>query len=111
MGIARFLRRRAAATMDPCDEEATDVAVNTTDPALGRDVSKLLPIDPRTRASLSILVVDDERVMRESCASYLEAEGYNLTVCSRGDKALETIKRRAFDIILVDLYMSQGPGT
>jgi DNA-binding NtrC family response regulator len=59
---------------------------------------------------LSILVVDDERVMRESCASYLEAEGYNVTVCSRGDKALETIKRRAFDIVLVDLYLSQVPG-
>jgi DNA-binding NtrC family response regulator len=86
------------------------VAVNTTDPDLGRDVTKLLQVDPRARASLNILVVDDERVMRESCASYLEAEGYNVTVCSRGDKALETIKRRAFDIVLVDLYMSQVPG-
>jgi DNA-binding NtrC family response regulator len=86
------------------------VSVNTTDPTLSRDVSKLVQVDPRARASLSILVVDDERVMRESCASYLEAEGYNVTICSRGDKALETIKRRAFDIVLVDLYMSQVPG-
>ena len=96
--------------MDFCDEEPDAVAVNTTDPALGRDVSKLVQVDPRARASLSILVVDDERVMRESCASYLEAEGYNVTVCSRGDKALETLKRRGFDIVLVDLYMSQVPG-
>jgi CheY-like chemotaxis protein len=73
-------------------------------------VSKLVQVDVRARASLSILVVDDERVMRESCASYLEAEGYNVTVCSRGDKALETLKRRGFDIVLVDLYMSQVPG-
>jgi DNA-binding NtrC family response regulator len=86
------------------------VAVNTTDPAPARDVSKLLALDARTRASLSVLVVDDERVMRESCATYLETEGYNVTVCSRGDKALETIKRRPFDIVLVDLYMSQVPG-
>jgi DNA-binding NtrC family response regulator len=104
------LRRSVAATMDIRYEGAHAVAVNTTDPALSRDVTKLLPVDPRARASLSILVVDDERVMRESCASYLEAEGYNVTVCSRGDKALETIKRRAFDIVLVDLYMSQVPG-
>jgi DNA-binding NtrC family response regulator len=86
------------------------VAVNTTDPAPARDVSTLLALDARTRASVSVLVVDDERVMRESCATYLENEGYNVTVCSRGDKALETIKRRAFDIVLVDLYMSQVPG-
>jgi len=96
--------------MDSCYEEPTPVSVNTTDPSLGGDVSKLVQVDPRARASLSILVVDDERVMRESCASYLEAEGYNVTICSRGDKALETIKRRAFDIVLVDLYMSQVPG-
>jgi DNA-binding NtrC family response regulator len=104
------MRRRVAATMDFCYEGPHAVAVNTTDPDLGRDVSKLLQVDPRARASLNILVVDDERVMRESCASYLEAEGYNVTVCSRGDKALETIKRRGFDIVLVDLYMSQVPG-
>ena len=104
------MRRCSAALSNSRDEERRTVAVNTTDPALSRDVSKLVQVDVRARASLSILVVDDERVMRESCASYLEAEGYNVTVCSRGDKALETLKRRGFDIVLVDLYMSQVPG-
>jgi DNA-binding NtrC family response regulator len=37
-------------------------------------------------------------------------DGYNVTVVGRGEEALESVKRRKFDIILVDLYMSQVSG-
>src|SRR3712207_5251819 len=37
-------------------------------------------------------------------------DGYNVTVIGRGEEALDTVKRRKFDIILVDLYMSQISG-
>jgi DNA-binding response OmpR family regulator len=30
-------------------------------------------------------VVDDERTLRESCASVLEMDGFNLTVIGRGE--------------------------
>ena len=43
----------------------------------------------------------------ESCASVLQMDGYNVTLVGREEEALETVKRRKFDIILVDLYMSQ----
>jgi DNA-binding NtrC family response regulator len=54
--------------------------------------------------------VDDERTLRESCASVLQMDGYNVTLVGRGEEAQETVKRRKFDIILVDLYMSQISG-
>ena len=73
-------------------------------------VSTLLAITPETKASLQVLVVDDERSLRESCLSVLEHEGYNVRVCSRGEDALDTLKRVRFDIVLLDLYMSQVPG-
>ncbi len=73
-------------------------------------VSTLLTITPETKASLQILLVDDERTLRESCAGVLEHEGYNVRVCSRGEDALDTLKRVRFDIVLLDLYMSQVPG-
>ncbi len=71
-----------------------------------------LAIPAEVKASIRILVVDDERTLRESCASVLQMDGYNVTLIGRGEEALETVKRRKFDIILVDLYMSQmsGPG-
>jgi DNA-binding NtrC family response regulator len=73
----------------------------------GRDP---LSIPAEVKASIRILIVDDERTLRESCASVLQMDGYNVTLIGRGEEALETVKRRKFDIILVDLYMSQTSG-
>src|SRR6266404_300793 len=70
----------------------------------------LLAIGPEAKARVRILVVDDEHTLRESCAAVLRHEGYDVTVCSRGQEALELLKRRAFDVLLVDLYMSQVDG-
>jgi DNA-binding NtrC family response regulator len=69
-----------------------------------------LSIPADVKSSIRILVVDDERTLRESCASVLEMDGFNVTVIGRGEEALETVKRRKFDIMLVDLYMSQVSG-
>ncbi len=69
-----------------------------------------LSIPADVKSSIRILVVDDERTLRESCASVLEMDGFNVTVIGRGEEALEAVKRRKFDIMLVDLYMSQVSG-
>src|SRR5829696_3901543 len=69
-----------------------------------------LSIPSEIKASIRVLVVDDERTLRESCASVLQMDGYNVTLVGRGEEALDTVKRRKFDIILVDLYMSQISG-
>src|SRR5213080_5222046 len=73
----------------------------------GRDP---LSIPADVKASIRILVVDDERTLRESCASVLQIDGYNVTLFGRGEEALETVRRRKFDVVLVDLYMSQVSG-
>jgi DNA-binding NtrC family response regulator len=75
-----------------------------------KDVADLLSIGPDAKARIRILVVDDEHTLRESCAAVLRHEGYDVTVSSRGQEALELLKRRAFDIVLADLYMSQVDG-
>src|SRR5438094_1807377 len=75
-----------------------------------RGVGQLVPVDPATRATIRILIVDDERTLRESCASALAVDGYNATVCGRGEEAQELLRRRAFDIVLIELNMGQGPG-
>src|SRR5439155_6760442 len=70
----------------------------------------LLSIPSEIKASIRVLVVDDERTLRESCASVLQMDGYNVTLVGRGEEALDTVKRRKFDVVLVDLYMSQVSG-
>jgi DNA-binding NtrC family response regulator len=69
-----------------------------------------LSIPPDVKASIRVLVVDDERTLRESCASVLQMDGFSVTVIGRGEEAIETVKRRKFDIVLVDLYMAQVSG-
>ncbi len=80
---------------------AKETAGQTRDP---------LAIPPEVKAGIRILVVDDERTLRESCATVLKMDGFNVTLVGRGEEALETVRRRQFDIILVDLYMSQVSG-
>lgn len=73
----------------------------------GRD---MLALPHEVKASIRVLIVDDERTLRESCASVLRGEGYNVTLAGRGEEALELVRRRPFDLVLVDLFMSQVPG-
>lgn len=67
-----------------------------------------IPAD--VKASIRILLVDDERTLRESCASVLGVDGFSVTLAGRGEEALDLLKSRQFDILLVDLYMSQVSG-
>ena len=69
-----------------------------------------LSIPAEVKGGIRILVVDDDRTLREGCASVLQMDGYNVTFCGRGDEALEMVRRRKFDIILVDLYMTPVSG-
>ncbi len=67
-------------------------------------------VDREAKRTLKILVVDDERTLRESCRTFLETEGYRVDVCSKGNEALDLLRRRAFDIVLLDQYMADVPG-
>jgi DNA-binding NtrC family response regulator len=73
-------------------------------------VAELLSIGPDVKSTIRILVIDDEHTLAESCASVLRHEGYDVTKCGRGDEARSLLERRGFDIVLVDLYMSQVSG-
>ncbi len=89
---------------------ARDRAAPLGDPDEGQSLAALLPIGPELKARIRILIVDDEHTLRESCATVLRQEGYDVTLCGRGGEALDLLKRRAFDIVLVDLYMPQVGG-
>lgn len=69
-----------------------------------------LSIGPEVKGTISLLIVDDDRTLREGCANILSLDGYRVTQTGRGDEALEMVRRRRFDIILVDLYMTPVTG-
>src|SRR3977135_4316502 len=83
---------------------------NGVQPGDGREPAALLAIGPERKARGRMRVGDDGHPLRESCAAVLRHEGYDVTVSSRGQDALELLKRRAFDVVLGDLSMSQVDG-
>ena len=60
------------------------------------------------RNNIHILIVDDERIIRDSCSRILEKEGYKVCIADRGEGAIEEFDRKPFDLVLLDLKM---PGT
>src|SRR5206468_6069957 len=53
----------------------------------------------------SILVVDDEPVVREALRRLLSLDGYDVAVAVSGDDALSCIPRQGFDVIVSDIRM------
>ncbi len=58
----------------------------------------------------SILVVDDERTLRETLAESLEEEGYVVFQAADGREAVEAFRRHHPDLILLDLMLPQLSG-
>jgi len=79
-------------------------------PDAGKHVAALVPIHRDAKARIRVFIVDDEHTLRESCATVLRQQGYDVTVSGRGQDAFDLLKRRAFDIVLADLYMQQVDG-
>ncbi len=57
-----------------------------------------------------ILVVDDEESIREFLEIMLKKEGYEPTCVEDGKVALETIKKKSFDLVISDLQMPNMTG-
>jgi two-component system response regulator AtoC len=57
-----------------------------------------------------MLVVDDEKSMRDLLAEYLNGCGYGVTCAANGQDALQVYKQGHFDIVLSDLFMQPMDG-
>src|SRR6266516_6978910 len=66
------------------------------------------PVTDRRRPR--ILVVDDERSMRELLAIVLKREGYEVLVAESGRAAVETLEREPVDILISDIKMPDLSG-
>jgi len=60
--------------------------------------------------SKAVLIVDDERVLRESMASLLDDEGYDVIQAENGRVAHQILLDRTVDIVLSDIRMPEMDG-
>jgi len=59
----------------------------------------------------TILVVDDERILRETLAESLEVEGFTVVQAADGREAVSLFRRSHPDLILLDLMLPELSGT
>ncbi len=57
-----------------------------------------------------ILLVDDDELLTGSLQPVLEHSGYDVSVCSQGGLALQTVQTVHPDIILLDIYLGDANG-
>jgi len=58
----------------------------------------------------SILVVDDELLIRDLLYDFFTGQGWNITVAEDGRRALDMMKSRKYDLVLSDIKMPQMDG-
>ncbi len=57
------------------------------------------------KKSPSILVVDDDDILRMLLRQFLEGEGYRVTEAADGDQALARLRESSFDLVIMDIAM------
>ena len=57
------------------------------------------------RRNASVLVVDDEEIMREILGTLLEREGYAVRLAASGQEGLDLARSLPFDAVIVDVMM------
>jgi DNA-binding NtrC family response regulator len=58
-----------------------------------------------SRIQADILLVDDEQIIRQTIAEYLESEGFRVHTCVSAEEALEVARKRKFDVVLCDVNL------
>jgi len=95
-----------------------DVSGSPAEPPVSAHVGSVAsgaPIKPATPVEFlgqagaqytgNLLVVDDDAMNRDMMARRLQRSGFNVTTAENGRVALDLLRQRAFDLILLDIIM------
>jgi DNA-binding NtrC family response regulator len=63
-----------------------------------------------TEAPAQILVIDDDKAMRDACFQILNRQGYQVELAAGARQGLTLLERSSFDVILLDLVMPDLDG-
>jgi DNA-binding response OmpR family regulator len=63
----------------------------------------------QTASTLDILLVDDDRPLREMLTRSFEREGHRVTAVADGQAALDAAADRPYDVVLLDVALGAGP--
>src|SRR2546430_1355715 len=64
----------------------------------------------REAVPISVLIVDDEQSVRDTCATVAAQSGMKVTAVATAEEALEVLEHSAADILLTDLKLPRANG-
>lgn len=62
-------------------------------------------MEHQNMTGMSILFVDDEKLIRNSFGRELRAEGFKVTAVASGSEAIGEVERTRYDVVVTDLMM------
>ena len=100
--------------IEPLDAKPRGTTMRVTLPAATEDSLRVMKGERArdvVRGSGTVLVVDDERAVRDSVAAALRALGYRVFCAEDGEKAIELVRERTdIDVVLLDMVMPHMDG-
>lgn len=111
-GSARRLREMAPTALEgligagSIREAPTDRASHSSGEESAMEASKASPAD----LAGAVLVVDDQEANRALLARRLRKQGYTVSLAENGRHALERLRARRFDLVLLDILMPEMDG-
>jgi len=82
--------------------------LRSTSTGLGKSV--LIENNRGVFAMATILIIDDEEIIRALLRSALEAAGYEVTEAANGREGLELFRHRSIDLVITDIVMPELNG-
>ena len=61
-------------------------------------------------AKKRVLIVDDEKLVRQSVAAVFQRDGMDVTLASSGKEALDILEQQRFDLIILDVMLGDMDG-
>ena len=111
LSVSYSIIERHEGTISVSSEEGTGTTFTIELPARVRSVTTEDELAPKDDLPvLSILVVDDERAVRETLAEMLTAAKHRVESADGGQQALQKLRSKSFDFVFTDLAMPEMDG-
>jgi CheY-like chemotaxis protein len=111
LSVSHSIIERHEGLISVTSEPATGTVFTITLPLRTRELTPTDELFPKDdQPPLDILVVDDERTVRETLAEMLIAANHRVELADGGQQALHKLRNKTFDFVFTDLAMPEMDG-